>query len=69
MNVSTKIKMLMAIHEMTGTQLAAKLGMTQSNFSKKMSKGKFSIEEMERIAEVFNARYEASFILENGDKV
>lgn len=69
MNATTKIKMLMTVHEMTGTQLAAKLGMTQSNFSKKMSKGKFSMEEMERIAKVFNAEFEVTFRLDNGKKI
>lgn len=69
MDTTTKIKVLMAKYGMNGTQLAAKLGMTQSNLSKKMSKGKFSIDEMEQIAKVFNAKYESTFILEDGEKI
>ena len=69
MDTTTKIKMLMARYGMTGTELAARLEMTQSNLSKKLSKGKFSFDEMEQIAKVFNAEYESTFILEDGEKI
>lgn len=69
METSKKIKVLMARNETTGTQLAEKLGMTQSNFSKKLSKGKFSVADLERIAEILGAKYEGFFILEDGRKI
>ena len=69
MDTTTKIKILLAKNGMTATQLAEKIGMSQSNLSKKMGKGTFSIDELDSIARVFSAKYEGFFFLEDGEKI
>lgn len=67
--LTTKIKMLLARYDMTAKELAEKIGMQQPTLSKKLTKGKFTVEEMEKIAKVFNAKYEVHFVLEDGEKI
>lgn len=54
MNITKKIKLLLVENEMTATQLAEKIGTTQSNLSKKMKNGSYTVSDLEKIAEVLN---------------
>lgn len=63
MSMSKKIKMLMLEREITQTQLADKLGTTQSNLANKLKRDNFSEKELHQIAEILNATFEGKFIL------
>ncbi|WP_312128268.1 helix-turn-helix domain-containing protein [Lysinibacillus capsici] len=54
MNITKKIKLLLVENEMTATQLAEKIGTTQSNLSKKMKNESYTVSDLEKIAEVLN---------------
>lgn len=54
MNITKKIKLLLVENEMTATQLAEKIGTTQSNLSKKMKNESYTISDLEKIAEVLD---------------
>ncbi|MEK4627334.1 helix-turn-helix transcriptional regulator [Solibacillus sp. FSL R7-0682] len=51
MNITKKIKMLLVERDMTATQLADKIGTTQSNLSKKMKNESYTVADLEKIAE------------------
>lgn len=57
----------MAQREITQTQLAEKLGSTQSNFANKLKRDNFSENELQAIAKALNATFKGEFIL-NEDK-
>lgn len=69
MGMATKIKMLMAAKDLNITQLAEKLGTSQSNLSKKLKRDNFSENELQEIADILGAKFEAYFILEDGTKI
>lgn len=54
MNITKKIKLLLVENEMTATQLAEKIGTTQSNLSKKMKNENYTVSDLEKIAEELN---------------
>ncbi|MEK8199676.1 MULTISPECIES: helix-turn-helix domain-containing protein [Lysinibacillus] len=54
MNITKKIKLLLVENEMTATQLAEKIGTTQSNLSKKMKNETYTVSDLEKIAEELN---------------
>jgi len=54
MNITKKIKLLLVENEMTATQLAEKIGTTQSNLSKKMKNESYTVSDLEKIAEALN---------------
>lgn len=69
MDISKKIKQLLLEKDMTGTQLAAAIGISQSYFSKKIRNNDWTIQDLEKIAQVLNVQFEATFTLENGSKI
>jgi len=54
MNITKKIKLLLVENEMTATQLAEKIGTTQSNLSKKMKNETYTVSDLDKIAEELN---------------
>lgn len=68
MPMSKKIKMLMLEREITQTQLADKLGTTQSNLANKLKRDNFSEKELIQIAEILNATFEGKFKLNDIEK-
>lgn len=69
MSSARKIKMLLAANESNMKDLAEKLGTSQPNISNKMKRDNFSEKELEEIAEVFGAKLEINFLLEDGTKI
>ena len=65
MNITKKIKLLLVENEMTATQLAKKIGTTQSNLSKKMKNESYTISDLEKIAEVLNMELIVDFKSKN----
>lgn len=68
MGMAKKIKLLMVEKDVTAAKLAEKLGTSQSNISNKLKRDNFSEKELEDIAKVLEAKYEAHFVLEDGRK-
>lgn len=66
MGMAKKIKLLMVEREVTAATLADMMETSQSNISNKLKRDNFSESELEKIAELLGAKYEAHFVLEDG---
>ena len=64
-----KVKASCELAGMSLTELAAKLGMSQQNFSKRLKVGKFTQEELEDIANALGAKYISVFEFPNGTRI
>jgi conserved domain protein len=69
MTISEQIKVLCVRQNLSLAELARRLGKSPQSFNSKMKHESFTIEELEKIAEVSGTAFERNFILENGDKV
>lgn len=71
MSMSKKIKQLLIEKDTTITQLATLLGTKPQNITNKLSRDNFSDNDLHKIANVLNCKYEAKFIIEDefGKKV
>lgn len=69
MDSAKKVRMLMAACDVNASKLAELTGISQSNMSKKLKGNNFSIEDLEKIAEVLGVKFEGHFVFENGDKI
>lgn len=71
MSMSKKIKQLLIEKDTTITQLATLLGTKPQNITNKLSRDNFSDNDLHKIADVLNCKYEAKFIIEDefGKKV
>lgn len=69
MTVSQKIKMALAYRGISEAELARTLGTSPQAFNQRMKTGKFSSEDMEKIAEAIGATYFFGFEFKDGIKV
>ena len=69
MTLQQKVKAACDLAGMSLTELGTRLGMSQQNFSKRLKVGKFTQEELEKIADALGCQYVSSFIFENGSKI
>lgn len=69
MTVSQKIKMALAYRGISEAELARALGTSPQAFNQRMKTGKFSSEDMEKIAEAIGAAYFFGFEFKDGTKV
>lgn len=69
MTISQKIKMALAYKGMSEAELARAVGSSPQAFNQRMKTGKFSSEEMERIAEALAATYYFGFEFRDGTKI
>ena len=69
MTISQKINMALAYKGMSEAELARSIGTSPSAFNQRMKTGKFSTEEMEKIAEVLEADYYFGFAFKDGTKI
>lgn len=67
--MAEKIRMLLAKENKNLTELAELLGTSQPNIWKKMKRDNFSEKELEEIAKVLDANYEANFVCKDGTKI
>ena len=67
MTVSEQIKVLCVRKDISLAELARRLGTTPQAFGAKCNRGKFSVEDFEKIAEVVDCQYLHYFKLPNGD--
>ena len=65
-----KVKALLKRRGMTLTQLAEKLGTSQSNISGKMTRDNFSEKELHEIAQALDCTFEAGFTMnDTGERI
>lgn len=66
MTIAQKIKMALAYKGMSEAALARALGTTPSAFNQRMSTGKFSSDDLEKISESLDAEYSFTFKFPDG---
>lgn len=54
---------------MSLTELGAKMGMSQASISKRIKTGKFTQEELQRMAEILGCEYKSMFIFPDGTSI
>ena len=69
MTISQKIKMALAYKGMSEADLARAVGSSPQAFNQRMKTGKFSSEEMEKIADALEAEYFFGFAFKDGTKI
>ena len=69
MTVPQKIKMALAYKGMSEAELSRAIGTSPQAFNQRMKTGKFSSEDMEKIAEAIGAKYFFGFEFEDGTRV
>lgn len=69
MTVPQKIKMALAYKGMSESELARAIGTSPQAFNQRMKTGKFSSEDLEKIAEAMSAEYFFGFKFEDGTQV
>ena len=68
MTISQKIKMALAYKGMSEAELARAVGSSPQAFNQRMKTGKFSTEEMDKIAAALEADYYFGFEFKDGTK-
>ena len=69
MDISKKVKMATGYAGIKDGELAERLETSASAFSRKRSRGKFSIAELEQIADALGCEIEFNFIFKDGTKI
>lgn len=69
MEIGKLIKCCLSYKEMSMAELADKLGVTQQNVSQRLKVGKFTTNELNKIAEKMGAEYHAYFLFPDGTKI
>lgn len=68
MDMRKKIEMACTYAGKSQAQLARDLGVTPATFNARLKVCKFSVDELEKIAETLGAKYDYSFTFEDGQK-
>lgn len=69
MDIPTKIKLAEAFAKMSEAELARKLGTTSQAFGQRMKTGRFSSDDLERIAEAMGAEFYCCFRFPDGTEI
>jgi transcriptional regulator with XRE-family HTH domain len=69
MNISDQIKVLCVRSNISQAELARRIGVSPQSLSAQMKRESFTIQELEKIADAVDAKFERQFVLYNGDKV
>nr|DAQ69470.1 MAG TPA: Cro/C1-type HTH DNA-binding domain protein [Caudoviricetes sp.] len=69
MTLNQKVKAACALREISVAELGRRIGLSQSNFFQRLQKGKFTQEELEKIAEALECKYVSYFEFEDGTKI
>lgn len=70
MAMAEKVRILLVKRKITVTDLAKRLGMSQSNLSNKLSRDNFNEKELQEIAEALNCDLDIVFTLrDTGEQV
>lgn len=65
-NIAKKITLALAYKEISQAELARGIGTTPSAFNQRMKTGKFTDEELEKIAEFLGCKYISKFEFPDG---
>lgn len=68
MAMAEKVRILLVKRKITVTDLAKRLGMSQSNLSNKLSRDNFNEKELQEIAEALNCDLDIGFTLRDTGK-
>lgn len=69
MKISEQIRMLCGRLNISQAELARRTGQAPQNFSQKMKRESFTVEELEHIAEAAGASFERKFVFANGEEI
>lgn len=69
MNIQKKIKMALACAEMREAELARRIGTSPSAFNQRLKTGKFTSEELEKIAAALGAEFVCAFKFPDGTEI
>lgn len=69
MTIPQKIKMALAFKGMSESELARAIGTSPQAFNQRMKTGKFSTEDLEKIATAMEAEYFFGFQFKDGTKI
>lgn len=69
MTITQKIKMALAYKGMSEADLARAVGSSPQAFNQRMKTGKFSTEEMNKIADALEAEFFFGFTFKDGTKI
>ena len=69
MTVQQKIKLALAYSNVSESELARRFGSSPQAFNQRMKTGKFTAEDLEKIAEAIGAKYFFGFEFDDGTKV
>ncbi|WP_018306368.1 hypothetical protein [Desulfitobacterium hafniense] len=69
MDIPTKIKLAETYAKISEAELARRLGTTSQAFGQRMKTGKFSSEELEKIAEAVGAEFVYKFRFHDGTEI
>ena len=69
MNISTKIKLLCAINNISPGELSKRMGDSRQNIYKKLSNKVFKTSDLENIARTLGCKVEINFVSQDGKKI
>jgi len=69
MNISEQIRMLCGRLNISQAELARRMGQAPQNFSQKMKRESFTVEELEKVAEAAGASFVRKFVFSNGEEI
>ena len=69
MTTSDMVRELCEKQNISLAELCRRIGQTPQNFNKKLQRGTVSSEEMAKIAEVLDVKYEQAFVLPDGYEI
>lgn len=69
MDIPTKIKLAEAYAKISEAELARRIGTTSQAFGQRMKTGKFSSEDLNKIATAFGAEFVCSFRFPDGTSI
>lgn len=69
MTVKQLVEMAVAYADISNAELARRLGWSQQLLYKRLSTGKFSMDDWEKIADALGAKVKISFVFPDGNEV
>lgn len=69
MTTSEQVRVLCVRSGVSLSEVARRIGQTPQNFNTKLKRNTINQEELEKIAQVLNAKYEQFFVLSNGELI
>ena len=69
MTIAEQIKVLCVRCSVSESEHARRLGKSPQSFNSKMKRESFTVDDLDKIAEVLGAQFKREFILANGEKI